>query len=453
MVIDGKLLENGITADILYKLIVRHEKKQVKYKKLLDYYEGRQDILKRQKTSAGVANNKLVCNHAKYVVDISQSYLIGNPVGYSAAEGYDIEPLKNVYLEQDIDSVDNDIVHAALIYGKSIEMIYANEAAQPKSVAFSPRNAFVVRDNSVDEPIILGVMYYRNYNIDGTVIGTTCQVADTENVYVYTNNTDSFQSMQLAATYPHYFGDVPFIEYQNDADCESDFEQIISLIDAYNLLQSDRVNDKEQFVDSFILLDHVDMTSETAQRLREEKILIAPDGGSAQYLSKTLDETQIETLKNSIKDDIHKFAMVPDLSDESFGGNLSGVSIKYKLMGFEQHTRNHERYITKGLKRRFTLYNNYLSIKGSMGEVPVHRIDVVFTRNMPVNDAETAQMIASLNGRITDETAISQLSFVKDAKEEAELAQKEKIENATQSILAQNQAFAGYNSRPEDENE
>ena len=122
------------------------------------------------------------------------------------------------------------------------------------------------------------------------------------------------------------------------------------------------------------------------------------EGAQAQYLSKTLDETQMETLKKSIKEDIHRFSMVPDLSDESFGGNLSGVAIKYKLMGFEQHIKNKERFLINGLKRRFSLYNRFLTLKNVMDTVPVCMVDVIFTHNLPVNDTETAQMLSD-NGR------------------------------------------------------
>ena len=75
-------------------------------------------------------------------------------------------------------------------------------------------------------------------------------------------------------------------------------------------------------------------------------------------------EADIKVLRDDLKQDIHKFSMVPDLSDESFGGNLSGVAIKYKLLGFEQHIKNKERYFTRSLRERFRLYNNFLNVKG-----------------------------------------------------------------------------------------
>lgn len=149
------------------------------------------------------------------------------------------------------------------------------------------------------------------------------------------------------------------------------------------------------------------------------------EDSDAQYLSKVMSESDIEVLRNNLKQDIHRFSMVPDLSDESFGNNLSGVAIKYRLMGFEQHVRNKERYFAKALKKRFRLYNNFMSLKGSMHYVPIHRVDIIFTRNMPVNELETSQMINNLHGIATSETLLAQLPFISDPKEEASLAYKE----------------------------
>ena len=56
-----------------------------------------------------------------------------------------------------------------------------------------------------------------------------------------------------------------------------------------------------------------------------------------------------------------------------------------------------------------------------MEYVPIHRVDVIFTRNMPVNELEISQMIKNLEGIATNETLLSQLSFVGDAREEAML--------------------------------
>ena len=52
----------------------------------------------------------------------------------------------------------------------------------------------------------------------------------------------------------------------------------------------------------------------------------------------------------SIVTDIHKISGVPDMSDESFAGNASGVAMKYKLLNLEQITKT-ERTLRKLLQK------------------------------------------------------------------------------------------------------
>lgn len=426
MIIDEQYLTGGIDAEVLYKLISRHMNSRPRYSRLLDYYLGKHDIEGRKKFSSGTVNNKIVCNHAKYIVDMARSYLVGNPVTYACSDGYDIEAVKNCYLEQDIAHLDSGLERDMGIYGRAYELLYIDEKSNPRSVRVPPENTFVVYSASVDEKPLFGVHYYIKYDIDGNPSGTYCIVCDDTACYIYENDVNSFMNMELKEVNLHYFNEVPIIEYRNNEEAQGDFEQLIPLINAYNLLCSDRVNDKEQFVEAFLFLSGIELDSEQALKLREERILMGYEGSEAKYLSKVMSETDVEVLRDSIKQDIHRFSMVPDLSDESFGNNLSGVAIKYKLMGFEQHVRNKERLFTKGLKHRFHMYNNYLSLKGSMQYVPIHRVDVVFNRNLPVNELEISEMVNNLRGLATNETLLAQLSFVSDPKEESELSLRER---------------------------
>ena len=426
MIIDEDILKDGMTDVILAKLIARHSLEQERYKKLGDYYLGKHAICSRSRRSDAAANNRIVCNHAKYIVDIAKSYLVGNPVSYACSDGYDIEAVKNSYTVQDMPSIDAELEKTMSIYGKAYELVYADDASQVRSVALAPQNTFVVYGSGVGEVPLYGVHYYRKRDIDGSVTGTVCVVCDDSSMYTYENDADSFEHMRLTGVHRHYFGAIPMLEYRNNEETQGDFEQLISLIDAYNILMSDRVNDKEQFVDAFLFLTGIDLDSEQAKKLREERILMGYEGADAKYLAKVMSENDIEILKDALKTDIHRFSMIPDLSDRTFGSNLSGVAIKYKLMGFEQHVRNKERYFAKTLKKRFELYVNFLSLKGAMEYVPIHRVDVIFTRNMPVNELETSQMIKNLEGIAASETLLGQLSFVGDAKEEAAKAERER---------------------------
>lgn len=431
MIIDESVLKNGINEKLLAKLIAKHSLETERYEKLNNYYIGKHAICERRRLSDATVNNKIVCNHAKYIVDIAKSYLVGNPVSYTCSDGYDIEALKNSFIVQDMASIDAEIEKTMSIFGRAYELVYVDENADVRSTCLPPANTFMLYAAGVKQEALYGIHYYKKRDIDGSVTGTCCIVCDSEYIYTYENKRDSYANMKLVSGNKHYFGKIPMLEYRNNEECQGDFEQMIPLIDAYNILESDRINDKEQFVDAFLFLTGMDLDSEQAKKLREERILLGYEGATAQYLSKVMSESDIEVLRDSLKSDIHRFSMVPDLSDQSFGTNLSGVAIKYKLMGFEQHIRNKERYLTKTLKERLELYINFLALKGAMEYVPIHRIDVVFTRNLPVNELEVSQMVNNLSGIASSETLLSQLSFVGDPKEEAQLAAKERSLNET----------------------
>ena len=101
-------------------------------------------ICERRRSSDNIANNKIVCNHAKYIVDIAKNYLVGNPVAYSCSDGYDIEAVKNCFAVQDMPSLDAEFEKTMSIFGKAYELVYADEQSQPKSVCLPPSNTFIV---------------------------------------------------------------------------------------------------------------------------------------------------------------------------------------------------------------------------------------------------------------------------------------------------------------------
>lgn len=434
MIIDKSVIEDGITPAVLERLIRINDGEQARYERLWRYYCGEHDILYRERQSSGVSNVKVMNNHAKYITDMAKSFLVGNPVAYTASESADIEPLKDAYLKQDIAAVDDEVVKNMSIYGRAYELIYRDGNAEAASVVLNPSNAFVVYDNSAQQKKLFAVNYYRRYDLDGNCKGVVCSVYDEKNITSYSANVDNWLAMECEGVVPHYFCAIPIIEYRNNSECQGDFEQIISLCDAYNILQSDRVNDKAQFVDAFLFLRNIEIDTEQAHKLKEERVLIGYEDSMAQYLSKVLSESDVKVLRDDIKQDIHRFAMVPDLSDSSFGNNLSGVAIKYKLLGFEQFTKHKERWFTKGLKERFKIYNAFLALKSKMQTVGIEDVDIVFTRTLPVNELETAQMINYLTGTASTETLLEQLPFVSDAKEEKKLLDKEKSQERLNKI-------------------
>lgn len=411
-----------LTAQLINDVIQYNEKYKERFKNLENYYLGKHSICSRSKEDR-LSNNKVVVNHAKYITDTNIGYLLGNPVDYQVTEGYNIEPLLDIYKKQTINDLDSEIAKDVSIFGIQREYVYADENAEPKSCEIDNKNSIIVYDDTVEHKKLFGIIYRPIYKGD-TFKYWHIIFVDKNEIREY--KTYSKQITQIGTAKPHKFGDVPIIEYKNNPEMLGDFETVLSLIDAYNLLQSDRINDKEQLVDAILCLYGVDFDVEQAEMLKESRMLAnIPTDAKAEYLIKTLQEGDVDILRKNIENDIHKISMTPNMSDENFAQNSSGVAIKYKLLAFEQNVKNKERYMEKGLMERFKLYNAFLCATSKMEEIPIQEVDAVFTRNLPSNDYEISQMINNLSDVVDSETLISQLSFIKDASEIVELKKQE----------------------------
>ena len=150
----------------------------------------------------------------------------------------------------------------------------------------------------------------------------------------------------------------------------------------------------------------------------------------------------MEILRKAIKEDIYTFSHVPNLTDENFVGNSSGVAMEYKLLGLQMITSEKEKYYKKGIKRRIELISNFLNIKAI--SIDPGTVKITFTRKLPKNLNELAQMIANLSGKVSTKTLIEQLPFIEDAESEVKTVEKESEEAA----LRQQKIFSAPNNVP-----
>jgi SPP1 family phage portal protein len=434
-----------LTADLIASAIDYNENAEIlvgindgetrkdRFDMLEDYYTGDHDILHRIKAPTS-SNNKVLINHAKYIVDTNIGYLLGNPVSYKMKDGNDevLKPFLEQLDMQIISDLDNEIAKDIAIFGTQYELGY-NVDNNIKSKDIDVRNCVCIYDNTVDHEKLYGIVYTKkdkDNNEDTTY--EYLVVYDKDFKWNCTNALGEI-IVDEGSKERHLFGVVPVIEYRNNSEEQGDFEQVKYLIDAYNLLQSDRINDKEQLVDAILAGYGVNLTKSQMEELRENRTMFGlPLEAKVEYLIKTLDEGQVDILRKTIEADIHKISQTPNMSDENFVGNSSGVAIRYKLLAFEQNIKNKERYFEKGLMERFEIYNNYLFNTGRMPKVEKYKVDIVFKRNLPQNELEIAQMISYLISLVDRETLVAQIPFVENPAEVVERKDKEDEEKFAQ---------------------
>lgn len=119
---------NNPSSELLNHCINQHQSDFWRLEKLSDYYDGKQDILKRTKDSAAAPNNKVVVNHAKYVTDMNVGFMVGNPVAYTSSD--DIQSILDAYTKVDIVSHDTELEKDLSVFGIGYELIYMNQEPQ-----------------------------------------------------------------------------------------------------------------------------------------------------------------------------------------------------------------------------------------------------------------------------------------------------------------------------------
>ena len=401
--INRELIRNGIGTDVLSACLKRHDAMLPEMQRLRAYYEGRNPgILERVDESR--SQTRLPHPFGRYIALTAAGYLTGQPIAYEApGQEAALEALTRSFRENAMDSVDAELAVQAAVYGKGVERIYTDRQGRVRSVSVSPEEAFVVYDDTVAHEPLFGLCLSEMAKADGTPDGFQLEVLTAEEILTYRMNDPRHVGEEaLIRRERHYFGQPPLIEYWNNCDETGDFAAVLPLIDGYDLLQTERMRDKEEFADSLLVLTGCQLEQgwhtrtvtgsngdpveervpdeDPARRLRRERCLSLPDSeASAQYLTHSLHEADTEVLRAALKEDIHKFSFVPDLSDRQFAQNLSGVAMRYKLMGLERMASVKERWFREGLRTRLEIYARILMLSGETA-LDASRVKAVFTR-------------------------------------------------------------------------
>ena len=419
------------SAELLNYCLQEHQKQLARLEQLSEYYDGDQKIKSREKDNKSAPNNKLLINHAKYVVDMNVGFMVGNPIAYVQANADDISPILEEYERVDIVSHDTELEKDLSTFGVGYELIYLKNDAELAIQCIDPRGIFLVTDDTIDKNPLFAVHYQPVMTLQGGTSHYAVKYYGEDRILTYRTESRDFGSYELIKALPHYFGRVPVIEYRNNEEKQGDFEQAISLIDAYNLLQSDRLNDKEALVDAILFIQGFVLNDGDGERLLQEKILQAPgtkNETAASYLTKALDENNATLLRDSLLDDIHKVTYVPNMNDEQFAGNVSGEAMKYKLFGLLQLMSVKSRYMIKGLKQRLEIFATVLGYTGST--IDVSSVKIKLKPNLPINTSDIInQIVTAYNAGILPlKVLLSWLPDIDDVNEVIEQLNQEKEE-------------------------
>jgi len=417
--IRAKIDPDSLTSEQLYTLVDEYMKSDqyASYMKAQAYYEGRHEILDRPAGSANTeVNNTIVNNFPGYIVDVNVGYFLGNPVAYTSGEKEAdlLEQIQEIFDLNDEQNVNMELGKTNAIKGRSYELIYADEEANPRFAPIQPENLILIYNTSVEPKPLCAIRFW--------LVPDLFEDEETLHIVLYTdtqiiNYVGIGDSLTEDSRESHAFGMVPVVEYINNDERQGDFDKVITLVDAYDKVQSDTANDFESFADAFLLIRNMSGTEESdLDDMRRKRAILVDDDGDAKWLVKDVNDNAQENYRERIEADIHRFSLTPNLTDEKFAGNVSGVALAYKLWGLEQNAAQKERKFKKSLQQRLKLISNFLGVKGK--DIDYQNISLNFSRNAPPALPELVEIVTKLKDFVSDETLLAFLPFVDDPAEE-----------------------------------
>lgn len=385
-------------------------------KSLFDYEKGKQPILDRVKNIRPEINHKLVDNEASKIVDFKLGYEFGNPI--NLVQRAKVEPCKNgedkisdddmkiallneMFVEECKESKDNKCARDFLISGIGYKMALAkkdvNGVAVFDYVIPNPLTTYIVRTNDVYRKKVLGVTYSIDKKTKKVRLG-----AYTDKKYYYFDKTFDEYISEING-----IGKIPIVEYAYNHDRMGCFEKVIPLINYKNIVGSDRLNDISQHVQSLLWMNDCELEEKDKDKVSNEGGLVitrtTPDGKTPiiNYLSQVLNQSEIQTFADYLKDQIMEQSGVPTKGENGGGSTGSALSLSNGWATAEQLAKITES-IYKESEMEFidlvlTIIKNSNDVKNKeIKKLELSDIGIKFARNKTYDLGTKVNALATL---------------------------------------------------------
>lgn len=443
------------------------------------YYKNKTDILKRERTAIGengckeivgnLANNKLVNGFVRKLVDQKVGYLLSKPMSIQTSNEEYLElltdffgsPLLRLIKNIGKESINKGIAWVHPYYDMEGNLLFAkipSEQCIPlwRDAAHTELDA-MIRTYEVEvyegsrRTTVTKVEWWDSYGVKRYVLQGSL-VPDVE-----AGAQDShFQLVSQNGTEkPMNWARVPFIGFKYNDEEQPLIELIKSLVDDYDERKSDHTNNLEDLPDSIYVVKGFGGTEsgEIRKNLSTFRIIKIDDteaNSGVDTISLPIDTEAYETHMNRNRKDIYEFGRGVDTQSEKFGGDKSGVALRFLYADLDMDANILETEFQASLEQLLWFINAHIyntTGKDFTGE----SVDFIFNRDILINETEAITNAKDSQGVISDETIVANHPWVTNAQDELERLKSEKEEDMKQF---EEQSYPGLGEQqPEGEHE
>lgn len=438
-----EIRENGISIDLIYKIIQKHRPNALYNKGLYNRYlgiDGYTPIFNRKpkyEEETNPINNQVNNDFVGEIVNFTVGYFAGEPISYSYSSTDEAEEetggengvdeakktLTDFVTRNNMFGVDMETTKNAAMYGYSGRLFYIDKEGNERVMAVPGYETIILSDTGIYEPEY-AIRYYSIKDINGAEKWIV-NFYDNKNITTYEGELYSLVQKEIK---PHLFDYCPLQGILYNPECIGDVEKVLPLIDDYNKVMSDNSNEAEAFAHAMLLVN-LHMDDDELNKAQKSGCLIIPPSGATQnsdpvkWLTKNIDDAFTEHHLQRIEDNIYRFSNTPNLKDPVFGSS-SGVALKFKLHGLETKCATYEACVMNSAQYMWKVLCSSWAKKGKKLE-PL-QICMEFRRNFPLDslsEAQTAQ--ARIAAGLPKEWVFSKMPDVDDVDYIMSLIEKE----------------------------
>lgn len=375
--------------------------------RLFDYYRGEQTVNKGE-TVRGRPDNRLRAPFPRYITEVHTGYFLGLPptlaYGDAAAGGRYAELSRAL----DLPHLYFDLGRDLSICGAGFALVWA-ERSGVRVCRCDPCDCFAIRSGEAGAPLLAAVRLFAGGKGETRgVLYTAEQLIP----FVWDRT-----GVTLGTAEENLLHTIPLLPFYNNCQGVGDFEMVTGLVDAYNLLLSGALDDMQSVANAFLALYGMQGTTQKdIEQANRTRILALSEGGRAEFVVKNLNHEALGQLEANLRRSILQLSMTPDLGDEHFAGNSSGVALQYKLWGIEQVRSAKERSFTVGLRSLLGVLSAGERLMGR--GVALSGGELTFYKNLPQDNTALASTLLSLAPVLSQQTILENLPWVSDAQEE-----------------------------------
>jgi len=317
----------------------------------------------------------------------------------------------------------------------------------PEFARVDNRQIFVKYSADIKPVIEYAIRFWEVTGIDSNVI-KFADVYYPDEIRNYSKTTGDY--ILIGEPKQHKYGEVPVVDYQINNERQGVFEAVLLLIDNHDVIISEDIaNELGRFADAYLTMSKT-LDPEDVDKIKDMKIFdgLGTEGDFIQWLVKTINDAFIQNSADRFERLIYEMSQTPNFNDDKFN-QKSGIAIAFALVDFENLVSSIESYFTIGLQKRIRLLNAVNEAMFS-GTKPV-KMDIKWTRNLPFNFSELADIVVKLMPILSRETLLK--LFPAGIIDDVEAEIKRKQEEADEAQKRFNDNLGDGTDDPDDDDE